>query len=189
MSSESATRPVETENVVVSTAIDQELDLEALAGDLADTTYDPDQFPGITYQLEDPKATILLFRSGKLIGTGAESVEDGYAAIDRAAEVLRDLGLQVPDELDVEIQNIVSTADLGSSLNLNAIAIGFGLEHIEYEPEQFPGLVYRLPERDCVVLLFGSGKVVITGCETTDEATDAIDVVVEQLRDLDLLDA
>jgi transcription initiation factor TFIID TATA-box-binding protein len=81
----------------------------------------------------------------------------------------------------------VSSADLGESLNLNAIAIGLGLESVEYEPEQFPGLVYRLDDPDVVALLFGSGKMVITGAKTRDEAETALEQVVSQLSDLDLL--
>jgi len=87
----------------------------------------------------------------------------------------------------VTVQNIVSSADLGESLNLNAIAIGLGLETIEYEPEQFPGLVYRLAEPDVVILLFGSGKLVITGAKIHEEAEAALEEVIRRLNDLALL--
>ena len=82
---------------------------------------------------------------------------------------------------------MVVSGDLGETLNLNAIAIGFGLEAVEYEPEQFPGLVYRLEEPAVVALLFGSGKTVITGCKRFEEAEEATDVLVERLSDLSLL--
>ncbi|MFB6160878.1 MAG: TATA-box-binding protein, partial [Haloferacaceae archaeon] len=71
---------------------------------------------------------------------------------------------------------------------LNAIAIGLGLENIEYEPEQFPGLVYRLEEPDVVALLFGSGKLVITGGKRPEDAAEAVDVIVSRLDELGLLD-
>ncbi len=89
---------------------------------------------------------------------------------------------------DVDIQNVVSSADLKANLNLNAIAIGLGLEHIEYEPEQFPGLVYRLDEPDVVALLFGSGKLVITGGKRLSDAEDALTVIEDRLTELGLLD-
>lgn len=85
------------------------------------------------------------------------------------------------------MQNIVTSADLGESLNLNAIAIGLGLEDVEYEPEQFPGLVYRVDEPDVVTLLFGSGKVVITGGKEPGEAEQAIKQIRDDLDELGLL--
>lgn len=179
---------IQTENVVASTGIEQELDLEQLGTDLPQTRYDPDQFPGLVYRTTDPKAAALIFRSGKIVCTGAKSEADVRAALDIVFDELRGLGLDVADAPEITIQNIVSSADLGQSLNLNAIAIGLGLENIEYEPEQFPGLVYRLDEPSVVVLLFGSGKLVITGAKTTDDAERAIDHVQAQLGDLDLLD-
>ena len=71
-----------------------------------------------------------------------------------------------------------------TSINLNAITIGFGLEAVEYEPEQFPGLVYRLDTPDVVTLLFGSGKVVITGAKTTDAAGEALKKIFDELTEL-----
>lgn len=179
---------IQTENVVASTGIEQELDLEQLGTDLPQTRYDPDQFPGLVYRTTDPKAAALIFRSGKIVCTGAKSESDVHAALDIVFDEFRGLGLDVSDTPEITIQNIVSSADLGQSLNLNAIAIGLGLENIEYEPEQFPGLVYRLDEPSVVVLLFGSGKLVITGAKTTDDAERAIDHVQEQLADLGLLE-
>jgi transcription initiation factor TFIID TATA-box-binding protein len=98
------------------------------------------------------------------------------------------LGIDVASNLPVEVQNIVSSASLEQSLNLNAIAIGLGLEQIEYEPEQFPGLVYRLDEPDVVVLLFGSGKLVITGGTESEAAQHALAHVKDRLTELGLLE-
>jgi transcription initiation factor TFIID TATA-box-binding protein len=178
---------VEIQNVVASTGIEQELDLDALAVDLTGSSYDPENFPGVVYRLQEPKAAMLIFRSGKIVCTGANSIEAVHEALGIAFDRLRDLDIPVPDEPEITVQNIVSTADLQTSLNLNAIAIGFGLEHVEYEPEQFPGLVYRLDDPDVVVLLFGSGKLVITGGKTVDDAAAAADVVTEELDALGLL--
>lgn len=100
---------------------------------------------------------------------------------------LRALDIAVAESPDIVVQNIVTSADLGRNLNLNAIAIGLGLEDVEYEPEQFPGLVYRLDAPEVVVLLFGSGKLVITGGTEPAEAEQAVDAIVSQLEDLGLL--
>jgi transcription initiation factor TFIID TATA-box-binding protein len=100
---------------------------------------------------------------------------------------LRNIGIDVKGTPEIKVQNIVASANLHSTLNLNAIAIGLGLENIEYEPEQFPGLVYRLSEPKVVVLLFGSGKLVITGGRVPEDAANAVDQIVEQLKSLSLM--
>ena len=183
------TDPKETitiENVVASTGIGRELDLEAVTMDLEGLEFDPEKFPGAVYRTNDPKAALLLFRSGRIVCTGAKSTDDMRRAVEMVFDELRDLS--IPGEEDtVTVQNIVSSADLGHRLNLNAIAIGLGLEHIEYEPEQFPGLVYRIDDPDVVLLLFGSGKIVITGGERADDAKHAVDTVCDRLEELGLL--
>ncbi len=141
------------------------------------SSYDPDQFPRVVSRTEDPKAASLIFRLGKIVCTGASSVDDLTTALELTFEKLRVLGLDVPEEPDITVRNIVTSGNLGTRLNLNAIAIGFGLEAVEYEPEQFPGLVYRPDKLDVVVLLFGSGKLVITGGSQPSDAEDAITVV------------
>lgn len=179
---------IQVENVVASSDIGQELDLKTLAGDLEATDYDPDNFPGVVYRMHDPKAAALIFNSGKVVCTGARSIDNVKTALEHVFDELRDLGVAVAASPTVEIQNIVSSADLDQTLNLNAIAIGLGLEHIEYEPEQFPGLVYRLDDPDVVALLFGSGKLVITGGKHPEDAEQALTVIEDRLTDLGLLE-
>jgi transcription initiation factor TFIID TATA-box-binding protein len=180
-------KTLEVQNVVASTAIGHELDLQSVAMDLERAEFDPDQFPGLVYQIPDPHAAALIFRSGKIVCTGAESIEDVHEAIEIVFEKLSNLGIEVMENPSIEVQNIVTSGDLGKVLNLNAIAIGLGLENVEYEPEQFPGLVYRLDDPDVVVLLFGSGKTVITGGKEPEDAEAATEVLVSRLTDLDLL--
>ncbi len=184
---ENPRQSVKIENVVASTGIGQELDLESVAGDLNGAEFNPDQFPGLVYRTDDPKAAALIFRSGKIVCTGAQSVDDAHAGIDTVFEKLQELGIPIAEEPEVTVQNIVTSADLKERLNLNAIAIGLGLEHVEYEPEQFPGLVYRLDDPDVVALLFGSGKLVVTGGSEPDDAREAVDAISERLGELDLL--
>ncbi len=177
------------ENVVASTEIEQELDLAALADDLEGAQYDPEQFPGLIYRMQEPNAAALIFRSGKLVMTGAQSMPAVATAVERTADALRALDIPVSADLEYTVQNIVTSGTLGQPLNLNAIAVGLGLERIEYEPEQFPGLVYRPPESETVALLFGSGKLVITGGTEPTDAEEMIRTIHQQLVDLGLIDA
>ena len=179
---------INIENVVASTGIGQELDLQSVAMDLEGADYDPEQFPGLVYRTQEPKSAALIFRSGKIVCTGAKSTDDVHESLHIVFEKLRELRIPVDDDPEITVQNIVTSADIGENLNLNAIAIGLGLENIEYEPEQFPGLVYRLDEPSVVALLFGSGKLVITGGKEPDDAREAVDVIVSRLSELGLLE-
>ena len=136
---------------------------------------------------KNPKTATLLFRSGKANCTGAKNIEDVRKTVNIIAEKLKKLNVDVYKDLDIVIQNIVAISDLGSELNLNEVAMGLGLENIEYEPEQFPGLVYRIKEPKVAMLLFGSGKIVCTGARQVSDVSVAVDKLSAELSSLDLL--
>jgi transcription initiation factor TFIID TATA-box-binding protein len=167
---------------VASASLGTELDLPAIAISLEGAEYEPERFPGLIYRLKEPKTATLLFRSGKVVCTGAKSVEQVKVAIDKVIKQLEKVGIHIKNEPKIEIQNIVASSDLGQSINLNAIAITLGLERVEYEPEQFPGLVYRLDVPKVVLLLFGSGKLVCTGARKPQDVEDAVDKITVELR-------
>jgi transcription initiation factor TFIID TATA-box-binding protein len=178
---------IEIVNVVASTGIGQEINLKQATLALEGADYDPKRFPGLVYRTKDPKTAALLFRSGKIVCTGAKSIDEAHKGIENVFQGLRNIGIDVIGTPEIKVQNIVASADLHSTLNLNAIAIGLGLENIEYEPEQFPGLVYRISDPKVVVLLFGSGKLVVTGGRKPEDAANAVDQIVEELKNLSLL--
>jgi len=177
------------ENIVASTSFSDKLDLDVIAQSLEDAEYEPEQFPGLVYRLNDPKTATLLFRSGKANCTGAKNVKDVERTIEIIAEKLRKLGVDVYKNADLKIviQNIVAISDLGTELNLNEVAMGLGLENVEYEPEQFPGLVYRISDPKVAMLLFGSGKIVCTGARQTEDVSKAVEKLSEELSSLDLI--
>ena len=187
MSHEARLDSLEIQNVVASSAVGLELDLESLSDDVPGAEFNPDNFPGLVYRTQDPRAANLIFRSGKIVCTGASSVDEVNRALEQVFEELGSLGIPTDGREAATVQNIVSSADLGTTLNLNALAIGLGLESVEYEPEQFPGLVYRIDDPNVVVLLFGSGKIVITGAKKVDYAREAINVVSDEIESLGLL--
>jgi len=178
---------IQIENVVATTGINQELDLSTLETDLPTADYRPDEFPGIIYRIENPPAVVLIFQSGKLVCTGAKSVSDVTSALRDTFDAFRDLDIRVKNTPEITVQNMVSTAELDQRLNLHSLAVGLGLEKTEYEPEQFPGLVYRLDEPEGVVLFFGSGNVILTGITTITETKHLLEEVTTRLTDLELL--
>jgi len=131
---------VEIVNVVASGALDVELDLERLADDIGEPVarYDPDKYPGMYLRFEEDAPLITVYRTGKFIITGADSEEESYALRERFLNLFSDMDvIEEPEDEWFTVQNYVCTAELGQDLNLNALAIGLGLEKTEYEPEQF----------------------------------------------------
>jgi transcription initiation factor TFIID TATA-box-binding protein len=170
-------------NVVGSGAVGSEFDLEKLSLDIGNKAeYDPENYPGMYLRFED-MPTVTVYRTGKFIIYGADKVDEIYAARDFFLSQLTNLGaIGSPDDMGFSIQNVVCTGELENKQNLNAVAIQLGLDRTEYEPEQFPGLIYRPKDYNCVLLIFGSGKVVITGCSNEDIAKDALESLKKELN-------
>jgi len=170
------------ENIVASTQFAKELDLYAVAEKLVGSEYDPTSFPGLIYRISDPKTAILLFKSGKANCTGGKSLEEVRRAIQKVAGLLIESGISTNPDPEFAVQNMVAIYDIGHALNLTNLTIALGLENIEYEPEQFPGLVYRVRDPKVVCLLFGSGKMVITGAKNEKDIERAVDGVIHAIR-------
>ena len=178
---------IKLENIVASTEFADKLDLDLIAHSLEGSEYEPEQFPGLVYHLNEPKTAVLLFRSGKANITGAKNVEQAHRTAEIVAKKLKEIGIKVYDKPKVVVQNMVGIADLKIEPNLNEVAVGLGLENVEYEPEQFPGLVYRIDEPRISILLFGSGKVVCAGAKKVEDVEKAVEKLSEKLRELGIL--
>jgi transcription initiation factor TFIID TATA-box-binding protein len=158
-------------NVIGSGAFDQELDLYKLADDdsIPNARYEPEHHHGMYLSFGEDAPLITVYRTGKYIiraGSFNELEETRGDLLDLFSELGID---EVEDTFGV--RNVVCTDDLGRDVNLNALSVELGLEDVEYEPEQFPGLIYRA--EDGVILVFGSGKVVVTGADSKEGARDA----------------
>jgi transcription initiation factor TFIID TATA-box-binding protein len=178
---------IKIQNIVASTTFADKLDLDVIAQSLEEAEYEPEQFPGLVHRLNEPKTATLLFRSGKANCTGAKNIEDVRKTVDIIAEKLEKIGVKVYKNPEIVIQNIVATSDLEGELNLSEVALALGLENVEYEPEQFPGLVYRIKEPKVAMLLFGSGKIVCAGARKTEDVVLAVDKLSKELSSLGLL--
>lgn len=177
---------IKVENIVASATLGKSLELPRIAPALENVEYNLEQFPGLVFKLKNPKTAALIFGSGKLVCTGAKCIEDSKKAIHITVDKIRELDTEIPEDFEIKIQNIVASANLGKVLNLEAVALD--LENTEYEPEQFPGLVYRLSDPKVVLLLFGSGKVVCTGAKTVDQALLGVQKTKERLTELYLIE-
>jgi transcription initiation factor TFIID TATA-box-binding protein len=173
-------RDIRVVNIVVSTSLEHDIPLEKMAATLSNTEYNPEQFPGLVIRIKDPKTSALIFSSGKVVCTGARSMEKVHESIERIIESLKKIGIKITVTPKINIQNIVASGNIGMDLNLNVLAMK--LDNTEYEPEQFPGLVYKLMEAKATFLLFSNGKVVCTGTKSEAEVHTALDKLVETLK-------
>ena len=167
-------------NIVVSTSLEHDIPLEKMAATLSNTEYNPEQFPGLVIRIKDPKTSALIFSSGKVVCTGARNLADVRRSLTKIIESLKKINIKITIEPEINIQNIVASGSVGMDLNLNVLAMK--LKNTEYEPEQFPGLVYKLKEAKATFLLFSNGKVVCTGTKTEDEVHKALDMLIENLK-------
>lgn len=174
-------------NLVGSGDFGTEIDLGALASDIDLPEARHEEGMGSLFlRFEEGGGLVILYRSGKYIVRGGKSYETLYGTNQQVINLLTDFGI-VDESVDpdFEVRNIVCVVDSGREINLQALIVLIGLENAELEPEQFPGLVYRPEEFNCIFLIFSSGKIVVTGSSDEAEIVDAVESVLETIHSLD----
>ena len=175
---------IEIHNMVITVQFSDRINLDKLANKLSSSAeYFPDNFPGVVYRMKKPRASFLIFSSGKATCTGTASEKDAKEAIENMVKLLKGIGI---DEkiLKIEIQNIVASTKLDARLDIDKMA--FELENSEYEPETFPGLVYKT-KGSVTFLIFGTGKIVCVGAKSTKDIDEAFKALVKKLKEIKAL--
>jgi transcription initiation factor TFIID TATA-box-binding protein len=162
---------VEIQNVVAVSTLGQKIDLLAIMKVFRNVEYRPKKFPGLVFRLKRPKTATLIFTTGKMVCTGARSEREAFGAVGRVVRELRKEGFIIQGRMKIDVVNIVGTADFGGEVDLESMADI--LDDVLYEPEQFPGLIYRMKYPKVVVLLFRSGKIVLTGADREEQIHEA----------------
>jgi transcription initiation factor TFIID TATA-box-binding protein len=165
--------------------VNQKLDLNAIVRIFPGVEYRPEQFPGLVYRLKKPKTATLVFNSGKMVCTGAKSEKQARTAVTKVVDELKSGGIVILAKPEIEIQNIVSSAGLGGHIDLEKTT--YSLKRTMYEPEQFPGLIYRMDEPKVVILIFASGKLVCTGAKKEAEVSRAVGKLQQTLEEKGLI--
>ncbi len=184
-----ASRPgrkfINIENVVATGALHQNIDLNSIVRVFPGVKYRPEQFPGLVFRLNKPKATTLIFSSGKMVCTGAKSERQARKAVMKVVDELNRNGIVILGKPEIQIQNIVASVGLGGHIDLEKVT--YSLKRTMYEPEQFPGVIYRMDDPKVVILIFGSGKLVCTGAKQETEVHRAISILQETLEEKTLI--
>ncbi len=177
----SAYSDLKVQNIVATTSLGKPVSLTKLARVQSNTEYNPEQFPGLVLRIKKPKSAVLVFSSGNLVCTGTKSISQVKEVIEQVIKQIAKIGVRITDKPKITVQNIVASGSIDLNLNLNVLALQ--LENTEYEPEQFPGLVYKLVDPTATFLLFSNGKLVCTGTKNKQQLEESMNQLNKNVRE------
>ena len=169
------------QNIVATASLGKDVPLTKLAKTIPNTEYNPEQFPGLVLRVKLPKSAVLVFSSGNLVCTGTKSIAQVKLVIEQVIKTLKKINIKITEKPKITVQNIVASGTINMKLNLNYLALA--LENTEYEPEQFPGLVYKLEEPNATFLLFSNGKLVCTGTKNNQQLMDSMEQLIKVVKE------
>ncbi|HJJ39345.1 MAG TPA: TATA-box-binding protein [Methanocorpusculum sp.] len=172
------------ENIVASGVIADEINLAEISSKIEGCELNTKRFPGAVFRIDEPRMASLIFSSGKVVLTGIRNENSLDEGLEKVLTSLKGAGVKLLNKPEVAVTNIVCSYDIGKFINLNRIVAKLSLEAIEYEPEQFPGLVYRIKDPKIVALLFSSGKIILTGGKNLDDVRRGLDVLEASIKDI-----
>ena len=172
------------ENIVASGVIADEINLAEISSKIEGCELNTKRFPGAVFRIDNPRMASLIFSSGKVVLTGIRNEGSLDEGLDKVLTELKNAGVKIHAVPKVAVTNIVCSYDIGRFINLNRVVAKLSLEAIEYEPEQFPGLVYRIKDPKIVALLFSSGKIILTGGKNLDDVKKGLDVLEASIKDV-----
>jgi transcription initiation factor TFIID TATA-box-binding protein len=175
------TPDIHIQNIVASAALNQRISLKTIVEKFPHAEYSPRVFPGLVFRLKKPKTATLIFETGKMVCTGAKSEKEAIQAVNKVVKELKTHGIQVLNKPAIKIQNIVASGALNGEIDLENVV--YKLKKVMYEPEQFPGAVFRMDEPKVVFLIFSAGKIVCVGAKKEQDVYDAVDklqVILEE---------
>lgn len=168
------------QNIVATVNLGCSLDLKKIALQARNAEYNPKRFAAVIMRIREPRTTALIFSSGKMVCTGAKSEEDSRLASRKYARIIQKLGFSAKF-MEFKIQNMVGSCDVKFPIRLEGLVLGHQ-QFCSYEPELFPGLIYRMVKPRIVLLVFVSGKVVLTGAKKRNEIYEAFENIYPILK-------
>ncbi len=173
------------QNIVASAALNQTINLKLIVEKFPHAEYNPRVFPGLVFRLKKPKTATLIFETGKMVCTGAKSEKEAIQAVNKVTKELKSQGIPITNKPIIKIQNVVASAALGGEIDLESVV--YKLKRVMYEPEQFPGAVYRMEEPKVVFLIFSAGKLVCVGAKQEQQVYEAVAKIQKLLEEQELI--
>lgn len=171
-------------NIVASANLNTTIDLYNLAITIPSVEYEPEQFPGAILKLKEPKVSMLLFKNGKVICSGASSESQIPMAIYKASKMIHEIqkSVKVQKNAEYQVVNLVTTANLKMTLDLFKTAMES--DNVEYEPEQFPGAILRIHDPKLTLLLFKNGKLICAGAKNEELLKKGLRKASKMIREI-----
>lgn len=176
---------ISIQNIVASASLNQTINLKMIVEKFPQTEYRPRVFPGLVFRLKKPKTATLIFGTGKMVCTGARSEKEAIQAVNKVTKELKKHEIPITNKPAIHIQNVVASAELGGEIDLESVF--YKLKRVMYEPEQFPGAVYRMDDPKVVFLIFSAGKLVCVGAKKEQEVYDAVNKLQKILEENELI--
>jgi transcription initiation factor TFIID TATA-box-binding protein len=176
---------IKIQNIVASAALNQRISLKQIVEKFPHAEYSPKVFPGLVFRLKKPKTATLIFETGKMVCTGAKSEKEAIQAVNKVTKELKNHGIKIENKPAITIQNIVASAELNGEIDLENVV--YKLKRVMYEPEQFPGAVFRMDEPKVVFLIFSAGKLVCVGAKKEQDVYDAVNKLQSILEQNELI--
>ena len=164
------------QNIVSTSNLKCVLDLREIALKAKNAEYNPRHFAAVIMRIKEPKTTALIFSSGKIVCTGARTEEESRQASRIYAKIILKLGFPVKFT-EFTVQNIVASCDVKFPIRLEGLANTY-LKFCSYEPEMFPGLIFHMLDPKIVLLIFVSGKIVLTGAKKREDIYKAYQKII-----------
>eukprot|EP00213_Chloropicon_mariensis_P002685 CAMPEP_0197471068 /NCGR_PEP_ID=MMETSP1309-20131121/1914_1 /TAXON_ID=464262 /ORGANISM="Genus nov. species nov., Strain RCC998" /LENGTH=238 /DNA_ID=CAMNT_0043008465 /DNA_START=68 /DNA_END=784 /DNA_ORIENTATION=- len=175
------------QNVVATVQMNCKLDLRSIVRQARNAEYNPRRFAAVIMRIREPKTTALMFASGKMVCTGAKSEAMSQLAAKKYVRVVQKCGM--PAEFkDFKVQNMVGSCDVQFPIRLEVLAHSHSM-FCSYEPEIFPGLIYKMKSPKVVLLIFVSGKIVLTGAKSREDIYSAFENIYPVLQEFKKSDA
>lgn len=178
---------IKIENIVAYAKISELLDIELIAEKIPNSSYNPDEYNGVSIKFDDLKIAVIVLSNGKVVCTGAKKLQDAASTLKKVIKQIKDIGFELQKGYKIEIENVITSTNLKQELHLASIANALVLQNVKYEPEEFPGLIYEMEELCTMVLLFSSGKIVCTGAKSIDDAKKSMKMMNEKLASIGVL--
>ena len=178
---------IKIENIIASAQISELFDIKLLSEKIADSGYNPSEFDGLSIKYNNEKIAMIVLGTGKVVCTGAKEITDAIDKIKKVTSQIKKIGFKIKKDYKVKIENIIVSADLKKELDLASLATRLILQDVDYQPEVFPGLIYKMDDLHTILIIFNSGKIVCTDTKSIDDATNSIKKMEEKLTSIGAL--
>lgn len=172
-------------NIVATAILNSELNLQNLNKRLKNSVFPSSGKRWLKLRLKPEGYYIAFYKKGKFLITGVRSIKQVEAVANRVLSILKEFDLEV-ELKDIDIHNIVASGDLNFRVDINLMSMS--LKRAIFEPEIFPGLIYRMKSPNVIILIFASGKYVCVGAKSEDDVRLASQNLLEVIQDLDFLE-